>query len=133
MNNVTGMFVLQTRLFAPDVVPYHHVITSLGSNRLRQAFGFGSTNWQENLEYIFQDGTIEHQGRVFPITWVGVHDRRILIQVLGDSSAAHAAYSAISEVLTEFNPGFRDAAPLISTEETSCTVQLDFEWTALFN
>ena len=133
MKKLTGMYVQQTRFFASDVVPYHLVITSLGSNRLRQAFGFGSTNWQENLEYIFQDGTIEHQGRTVPITWASFHDRRILIQVLGNSSAAHAAYSAISEVLTELDPGFRNATPLVSTEETSCAAQLDFEWTALFN
>lgn len=133
MKNVTGMQVQQTRVFALDVVPYHLVITSLGSNRLRQVFGFGSTNWQENLEYIFQDGTIEHQGRTVPITWASFHDRRILIQVLGNSSAAHTAYSAIGEVLTEMEPGFRNATPLTLIEETSCAAQLDFEWTALFN
>jgi hypothetical protein len=133
MKNVTGMYVQQTRLFAPNVVPYHFVITSLGANRMRQALGFGSTNWQENLEYVFQDGTIEHQGNVIPITWASFHDRRILIQVLGDSEAAHAAYAAISEVLIELAPSFRGATPLMSTEETSCTAQLDFEWTALFS
>lgn len=133
MKNVTGMYVQQTRFFAPDVVPYRLVITSLGANRLRQALGFGSTNWQENLEYVFQDGTIEHHGNVIPITWASFHDRRIFIQVLGDSSAAHAAYSAISEVLSELDPGFRKATPLASTEETSCAAQLDFDWAALFN
>jgi hypothetical protein len=133
MENVTGMYVQQTRLFAPDVVPYRHVITSHGANRLRQVLGFGSTNWQENLEYVFQDGTIEHQGSIVPITWASFHDRRILIQVLGDSGAAHAAYSAISEVLTELDPGFRSATPLVATDETWCAAQLDFEWTALLN
>jgi len=133
VKNVTGMYVQQTRLFAPDVVPYRHVITSLGANRMRQALGFGSTNWQENLEYVFQDGTIEHQGSIVPITWASFHDRRILVQVLGNSSAAHAAYVAIRGVLCELNPDFQGAEPLILTEETSCSVQLDFDWTALLN
>jgi hypothetical protein len=133
MRAVTGMYVQQTRLFAPDVVPYRHVITSLGANRLRQALGFGSTNWQENLEYVFQNGTIEHSGKIVPITWASFQERRIFIQVLGDSSAAHAAYSAISEVLIELDPSFRGAAPVASTEETSCAAQLDFDWTVLFN
>jgi hypothetical protein len=133
MKNISGMYVQQTRLFAPDVVPYRLVITALGSNRLRQAFGFGSTNWQENLEYVFQDGTIEYKGRTVPITWASFHDRRILIQVLGDSSAAHAVYSAIREVLSELDPDFRGAAPLEETEETSCAVQLAFDWTVLLN
>lgn len=133
MKTVTGMLVQQTRLFAPDVVPYRFVITSHGANRLRQALGYGSTNWLENLEYVFQDGTIEHQGGIVPITWTSFHDRRIVVQVLGDSSAAHAAYSAIREVLAELDPGFLNATPLASTEETSCTAQLDFEWTALLN
>lgn len=133
MRNVTGMYVQQTRLFAPDVVPYRLVVTSLGANQLRQALGFGSTNWQENLEYVFQDGTIEHQGSIVPITLASFHDRRILVQVLGDSSAAHASYSAISRVLSELDPSFRNAEPLAFAEETSCAAQLDFEWTALFN
>jgi hypothetical protein len=133
MKAIAGMLVQQTRLFAPDVVPYRLVITSYGANRLRQALGFGSTNWLENLEYGFQDGAIEHQGGIVPITWASFHDRRIVVQVSGDSSAAHAAYSAIREVLTELDPGFRNATPLASTEETSCTAQLNFEWTALLN
>lgn len=133
MNTVTGMLVQQTRLFAPDVVPYRLVITSYGANRLRQALGFGSMNWLENLEYGFQDGTIAHQGSIIPITSVSFHDRRIVTQVSGDSSAAHAAYSAIREVLAELDPEFRNATPLASTEETSCTARLNFEWTALLN
>lgn len=133
MKAVTAMYVQQTRLFAPDVVPYRLVITSFGANRLRQALGFGSTNWQENLEYVFQDGTVEHQGNTIPVTWASFHDRRIVVQVLGDSGAAHTAYSAISEVLIELAPGFRGATPLASTEETSCAAQLDFDWTVLFN
>ena len=35
--------------------------------------------------------------------------------------------------MAELEPGFRNATPLASTEETSCTAQLNFEWTALFN
>jgi hypothetical protein len=133
MKAVAGMYVQQTRLFAPDVVPYRLVITALGANRLKEVFGFGSTTWQENLEYVFQDGTIEYQGNICPITWVSFHDRRILIQVFGDSGAAHAAYAAISEVLEDLAPGFRGATPLLMAEETSCAAQLDFDWTALFN
>ena len=133
MKAIAGMYVQQTRLFAPDVVPYRLVIAALGANRLREALGFGSTNWQENLEYVFQDGTIEYQGNICPITWASFHDRRILVQVFGDSGAAHAAYAAISEVLVDLAPSFRGATPLLIAEETSCAAQLDFDWTALFN
>jgi hypothetical protein len=35
--------------------------------------------------------------------------------------------------LCELNPSFQGAEPLILTEETSCSVQLDFDWTALLN
>jgi hypothetical protein len=133
MKNVTGMHVQQTRLFSPDTVPYRFVITALGTNWLRESLGFNSTNWQDNLEYIFQDGTIEHQGSIAPITWASFHDRRIFIQVLGDSSAANAAYAAICKVLTELDPSFEGATPLVTTEETSCTVQLGFDWSTLLN
>jgi hypothetical protein len=133
MKNVTGMYVQQTRLFAPDVVPYRLIITSFGADRLRQALGFGSTNWQENLEYVFQDGTVEYQGSKISITWASFHDRRIVVQVLGDSGAARAAYAAISEVLAELAPSFRGVTPLAYTEETSCSAQLGFDWSSLFN
>lgn len=133
MKNVTGMYVQQTRLFAPDVVPYRLVTTAKGMDRMKEVLGFNNTNWQENLEFAFQGGTIEYQGMIVPLTWVSFHDRRIIVQVLGDSGAAHAAYAAIDEVLAELAPGFRGAIPLWASDETTCIAQLDFDWTALFN
>lgn len=128
------MLVMQVRVFAPDVVPYRLIITPLGTNLLKQSFGFRDASWnQENGDYVFQDGTLEHQGAIVPIIWLGFNDRRIVIQVQGDSGAAHAAYSAVSAILAELVPTFRDPVPLLFNEETSCSARLDFEWTALLN
>jgi len=131
---VTNLYVTQGRIFAPDIVPYRLVITPLGTSLINQAFGFRDANWsQENLDYVFQDGTFEYQGGNLPITWLGFNDRRIVIQVLGDSDAAHAVYSFLCEALTQLTPGFQEARPLLLNEETSCTVRLSFDWRALLN
>src|SRR5687768_17688935 len=97
MSIVTNMYVTQGRIFAPDIVPYRLIITPLGTSIINQAFGFRDANWnQENLDYVFQDGTFEYEGGTLPITWLGFNDRRIVIQVLGDSDAAHAVYAFLS-------------------------------------
>lgn len=136
MKNITNMSVIQGRIFAPDAIPYRLITTPSGTNFLKEIFGFGSAALsQENWDYVFQDGTLERKGEggVVPITWVGFNDRRIVVQVLGDSADAHAVYLAISERLVELYPGFRNAAPLVFNEETSCVARLDFEWTALLS
>jgi hypothetical protein len=134
MNDVTTMYVIQGRVFAPDIVPYRLIITPFGTGQLKQALGFRDAAWsQDNGDYVFQDGTVEHKGVAVPITWLGFNERRIVVQVLGDSEAAHVAYSYIDAVLTELAPSFQGAKPLALNEETSYTARLNFEWASLLN
>ena len=134
MENVTGMVVMQTRVFAPDIVPYRLIVTPLGTNLLKQTLGFRDASWnQENWDYVFQDGTFEYRSITVPIIWLGFNDRRILIQVQGDSDAALAAYSSVRGLLTDLAPDFQNPEPLLFSQETSCSVKLDFEWTSLLS
>ena len=133
MKNVANMYVMQVRFFAPDVIPYRLIIAPRGTDLLTQALGLSSASWQEGGEYAFQNGTLEYQERIIPIIWLSFQERRMVIQVLGDSAAADAVYSAVTDALADLAPGFRSAAPLALTQETSCAIQLDFEWSALFS
>jgi hypothetical protein len=134
MENITNMYVMQSRVFAPDAVPYRLIITPFGTNFLRQELGFREASWnQENLDYVFQDAALEYNEIMVPITWLGFNDRRIVIQVQGNSDAAHAAYSAVSLALAKLASEFQYATPVLFNEETSCTAKLNFEWTALLN
>jgi hypothetical protein len=136
MKNIANMYVMQTRIFPPDVIPFRLLITATGATRVIETFGFRDVQWnQENMEYAFQDGTLGREGRgeIVPITWLSFRDRRIIVQVFGDSSAAHAVYAAVSEMLAQLAPDFKEPVPMLFREETSCAAQLDFEWTALLN
>jgi len=125
---------MQSRVFAPDVVPYRLIIAPLGTNLLKQALGFREASWnQENWDYVFQDGILEYQGTKIPIIWLGFNDRRIVIQVQGDSSAAGAAYSSVRAQLAKLSPDYQDPEPLLFSEETSCYARLDFAWPALLS
>lgn len=128
------MLVVQGRVFVPDLIPYRFIITTFGTNLLKETFGFRDPTWnQESGDYVFQDGTFEHEGAIIPVTWLGFNERRIAIQVLGSSAAAHALYISLCETLAKFTPFSQQAVPLVFNEETSCTVQLNFEWPVLLN
>jgi len=134
MDTISNMYVIQGRTFAPDMVPYRLVITPYGTNLLKQALGFRDASWnQEISDYVFQDGTLDHKGIAIPVTWLGFNDRRIVIQVLGDSDAARAVYSSVRIVLAQLSPAFEGVEPLLLNEETSCSAHLDFAWTELLN
>lgn len=134
MDTVSNMYVVQGRIFAPDIVPYRLVVTPFGTDLLKQKFSFREASWnQENWDYVLQDGTLENNGRIIPVTWLGFNDRRIVIQVLGNSAAAHAVYAALEEALAQLSPSFGESKSLLLNEETSCSAHLDFDWTELLN
>lgn len=136
MKNIANMYVMQTRLFPPDVIPFRLIIAPAGAALLYEAFNFrDATVNQETSEYIFQDGTLGRVGNAdaVPITWLSFRERRMIVQVFGDSRAAHAAYTVVSEKLAELAPDFQNHSPLLLSEETSCVAQLDFDWTELLN
>jgi hypothetical protein len=135
MDKVTSLYVTQWHLFAPDVVPYRVILTSYATTAIKQGFGFRDANWgQDGIDYYFQDGTLLRDGGTpVTITFVAVNDRRITVQVLGDSSAATAVYVAFTELLESLDASFRGASVLSLTQETSCVAQLSFDWKALLN
>lgn len=136
MKNIANMYVMQTRLYPPDVIPFRLIMTPVGANLLIEAFGFRDATWnQETSEYVFQDGLLEriNSGNTIPITWLSFRERRMIVQVFGDSDAASAAYMAVNEKLAQLAPDFQNPTPLLFSEETSCVAQLDFDWTALLN
>lgn len=136
MKNIANMYVMQTRLFPPDVIPFRLVIAPTGAALLYEAFNFRDATFnQETSDYIFQDGTLGRTGNAdaVPITWLSFRERRMVVQVLGDSEAAHAVYAAVSEKLADLTPAFQNHPPLLFSEETSCVAQLDFDWTTLLN
>jgi hypothetical protein len=134
MDSVSNMYVTQGRIFALEIPAFRLIITPLGTNLLKEEFGFRDPSWnQESGDYVFQDGTFEHEGVTIPIVWLGFSDRRIVLQVLGNSNAAHAFYGLLGAVLVKMAPGFQEVDPLVFNEETSCIVQLDFDWPALLS
>ena len=134
MDSVTQMYVTQGRTFAIETPPYRFIITPFGTNLLKQSFGFRDPTWnQESGDYVFQDGTFEHEGAAVPISWLAFNERRIVIQVLGNSAAAHALYQTLNAVLAKMVAGFQEVAPLVFNEETSCVARLDFDWPALLS
>lgn len=133
MKKITNLVVTQYRLFAPDWLPYQLLVTPFGTGIFQKALGFRQVTWSENGEYMFQDGAFSQADKTYVIPAVLFNPRRVTLQVVGDSATANEAYEAVRDAISQFWPAVRDLEPVLLTEETVCTVDLDFDWSALLN
>ncbi len=121
--------VTQYRIFPPDVVPMRPLTMKLGMEALQALFNFRDAWLPEEGVVRFEGGAVR-SSKANPtwISWLTVNDRRIALQVLGDSRDATGTYEAIAKALAVHAPSMATTEPLILAEETVCALDLNFHW-----
>lgn len=133
MKNIANISVTQYRLFPPDWLPYQLLVTPFGTDIFQKALGFRQVTWSENGEYMFQDGAFVQSDKTYVVPAILFSPRRVTLQVVGDSATANEVYEVAREAISQLWPAVRDIEPILLTEETVCSVDLDFDWSALLN
>jgi len=134
MVSIRYLSVTQFRIFRPDAVPFALLRTPVGSGHLKTQMGFRTVGFNaETGDLVFEDGAFRRNegGPLIVVTSAAFNNRRIVLSVIGDSELAQGAYATIQELFSA--SGFTLPDPVISTEETICVAELDFEWQALLN
>ena len=134
MKNITSLFSMQWRIYAPGVVPYRFIITPWGTAFLQHYLNFREADWNGE-DYVFQDGTFkgdDDNEQIF-ISAISFNDRRVVVQVRGDRDAANIVVAVLGDALGQLDRDYPAAVPLLVGEETSCVAQLNFDWTALLS
>lgn len=136
MRSVRSMAVTQFRIFPPDLIPFLMIVTPSAANIIQQVMGFRSVGRNAEIaEVIFQEGSfkISDDKPTIVVTEMRINERRVIIQVEGNSGTANQAYSLLREICSRFGDRFRDAEPTLLTEETKSVVELEFDWSSLLN
>jgi hypothetical protein len=134
MKSVRSMTVTQFRIFEPDLIPYRVIVTPGATSVIEKVMGFRSSGrLQEFDEMVFRDGSfqITEGGPVIVISEMHINERRIILQVEGNSKTADQAYAMLKAIVERFGERVKDAEPMFFTEETRSVVELEFDWSSL--
>src|SRR2546425_798869 len=134
MKDILDLAVGQIRIFALDVIPLRALRTQLALTKIKDAFGFAQVAADPiSGTLIFQGGNHKVKGEQYVFENLGIESRRLQVQVLGSSEVADACYIAVCDVIAEYdNRKPFKPQPLMKSEETTCTVTLDFQMEKLF-
>jgi hypothetical protein len=137
MKDISELKVKQIRIFGADRVPFAALRTAMGKKAMAELF-----SWNEIVpnpitgELIFGAGAFQPKDAPpIIVDSLQIGDRRIVLEVSGDSEKATAIYTALAEGLVRFDRGRRwaDASPIVLVHETSCVATLDFDWRSLLS
>lgn len=132
MRDVEALMVRQSRAFRPDVLPFAGLQSALGMEVFQKHFGFRDALPDPNTgDLWFGSGLlVTAEGPPIVISHVSIGPSRVVIEVGGESGAADIVFEAVSEALGELEPQRRISTiePLLLTQETQCSVTLDFSW-----
>lgn len=134
MRDVRQLTVKQFRIFPADVVPVEIFPGARGIKPLVETLDFRDARVDEQTgELILVAGQVD-QGTAAEggtrISEVRLGERRIVVAVHGSSADCTAAFEKISALLSGADPLRRldNSEPILLTQETDCSVELDFEW-----
>jgi hypothetical protein len=137
MKDISQLVVTQVRIFAPDDLPFRSMLTQEGRDTVVSAFKFsGVTPNASGGEFLFAGGTFRADNTALPtvVSSLTIGERRVAIEVGGDSLTASQVFRAVAELLKSLQGDARPSAePLILTQTTVCVARLDFDWSALFS
>ncbi len=134
MKDIIDLTVTQIRVFAMDAIPFRGLRTQESLAQFRQHLGFAQVMLDPaSPPILFQGGTFEHEGKKHVVDALAIEPRRIQMQVLASSRVADACYAAIRRLIASCDPSVKfEAEPTVTSQETTCTVTLDFEMERLF-
>ena len=152
MRNIRELSVQQIRLFPVDTIPQIPALHSVLSDVIGQAFQFQGHQDRDQLSGFgmlpmppilpgqpakleFSGGSLaDDDDNVTFITSLTIEGRRVVLQVLGSSQQADRVFKVLSDLLASVWPpselGLSEV--VYEVEETTCILDLDFDFTSLF-
>lgn len=131
MDEVTSLTSKQVRIYAPGMVPLIAMRSAAGAETTRNFFGFKEAvlNPSEpEVTFVYGLSVPREGDKVVSITYLEVTQQKISWEVLGDSSAANGLNAKLISLFTELSPEIEHAEPLLFTQESHCSVRLEFSW-----
>lgn len=136
MRDIRSLTVRQFRIFPPDIVPFRALRTAPGMEVIKKRYKFRESAIDAG-ELLFAAGMFAKEaGRgVVSVSGVQINERRVIVEVDGTSADATEVYEDLRQLMFSVEPLQEPdlAEPVVLTEETQCTVTLDFGWEDLFN
>jgi len=134
MKDILDLSVSQIRIFTVDAVPIRALRTQEAIAGIAKAFSFVQAGIDPASGALgFQGGRRKVGAEEIVIETVAIEPRRIHIQVLGTSQGADACFEALRDAISEYTPQRPTMSELVmKSEETSCTVTLEFSIERLF-
>lgn len=139
MRNVRQLTVKQFRIYPADIIPVELFLGARGLRPLVEELGFRDLRADEQTgEVVLVAGLVgsgDGEDEGIQITELRLGERRVALEVYGSSANCTAAFSRVAEILSEADPLRRleNNKPVLLTQETACSVDLDFPWQKLFN
>jgi hypothetical protein len=129
------------RIFRADLIPLLAFSTAPGVTALKDMFHFNAvTPGEDGIDFVVLQGGLFHDdsGNVAAINALHLNDRRIVLDVRGDSDTASAVFRGIWAAITSVatDPALRSSdppEPVVMTEECKSVSTLDFDWGDLFS
>jgi hypothetical protein len=137
MKDISELKVKQIRIFAADRIPFATLRTALGQKSLAELFSWSEIGANPATgELIYNAGVLQPAtGKPIVVDSLQINDRRIVLEVAGETAHAGIVYSGLAELLARYDLGgrWKDAEPVVLVHETSCVVTMDFEWSSLLS
>ncbi len=136
MRDIASLNARQVRLYEPDIIPFRFLRTKRGIDFMMNQFQFRE-HVVEGAEIYFTGGTYPTgptaDDPIVPINVMTVNERRIIIDVAGPSEWASLVFEAVRTKIASMDLERRldTREPLVTANETGCTVTMDFGWQEL--
>lgn len=137
MKEITDLRVKQFRIFGADRIPFLPLKTALGQKAMIETY-----SWREfgenppTRELIYNGGVFQPpDAPPILINNLQISDRRIVLEVTGNTEQAAAVFVSIAQLLERYDSTgvWKNAQPVVVTNETTCVVTLDFDWDLMFS
>lgn len=138
---ILRMLTTLIRIYPEDIIPYHLLMrpdrVKLLIDRLSfQKHEIPPFQGAETSKVLnFQSGEIKIDGNSIIIDQLNFLERRILVKIIGSTHELNSVFTAISSILEDILDGFSlvSQKPIIQTDQTDCTVELDIDYMSLFS
>jgi len=134
MKEIVDLTVGQVRVFPTDRLPFADLRAPSSTKAIKDTFHFENVLADPiGAQITFNNGTFESKGKLVNILAFAIEQRRMQLQVRGQSAMADAFYSAVWGVLPGAGKRGRrpEPEPLVKVEETTCIATLDIDFDEL--
>ncbi len=141
MKEIRSLRANQIRIYPTDEVDFASLVGGKRSSELSDRFEFQSRETPFGLPpemtsalFVRENGQYLTVGKRYPIFRLAIEPRRIIVDIGGPSAVADAFYSEVKDLLPSIDsrspvPSYD---PLVTADETTCVVRLEFPPDRLF-